>query len=122
MNLQQWTDYCLSKPYAEQDFPFDADTISFKVGGKIFSLTSLKRWEAGDHSVNLKCDPQKALELRERYASVTPGYHMSKKHWNTVSIDEGELNQQEIIELIDHSYALVYQSLSRKVQEELSKS
>ncbi len=107
MTLQAWVDYCMSKPGAVQDFPFDKDTLVFKVQEKMFSLTSLKRWEAGDHSINLKCDPQWALELREQYASVTPGYHMNKKHWNTVAIDEGELPEELIYQLIDHSYELV---------------
>ena len=114
MTLQQWVDYCLGKPGTEQDFPFDKDTLTFKVCGKMFSLTSLKRWEEGDHSINLKCDPEYAQELRDRYASVTPGYHMSKKHWNTVDIDEGELSDSQIQGLIDHSYDLVVASLSQK--------
>ena len=120
MTLHQWVDYCLSKPHAQQDFPFGADTIVFKVGGKMFSLSSVKRSEHGEQKVNLKCEPQRATDLRDQYSSVTPGYHMSKKHWNTVDINEGELSDEEVMKLIDHSYDLVFFSLSKKTRDELS--
>ena len=120
MTLREWTDFCLSLPGTVQDFPFDNDVIAFKVGGKIFSLTSIKRWEEGDQSVNLKCDPERAIELRESYASVVPGYHMNKKHWNTVLIDDGELSEDQVQELVEHSYDLVRSSLPQKLQNSLT--
>jgi len=114
MTLHQWVDYCMSKPGAEQDFPFDQYTVVMKVCGKIFSLAPTQRWEKGDHSINLKCDPAYATELREKYTSIIPGYHMNKKHWNTVDIGEGELDEKEVKSLIDHSYNLIIASLSKK--------
>ena len=95
-------DHCLSKPGVTESFPFGEDTLVFKVKGKIFALANLE----GDPTVNLKCDPSKALELRERYASVIPGYHMNKKHWNTVLLD-GTIPDREVFSWIDHSYNLV---------------
>jgi predicted DNA-binding protein (MmcQ/YjbR family) len=102
MNIEILREYCLSKPQATEGFPFGEDTLVFKVNGKIFALANLD----GDLSVNLKCDPQLALELRELYSAVTPGYHMNKKHWNTVILD-GSVPDKEIMKWIDHSYDLV---------------
>ena len=103
-----------------ESFPFDEDTLVFKVGGKMFLLTGLSGWENGNPSVNLKCDPERALELREEYAAVQPGYHMNKKHWNTVFAHQ-DLPLSEIKKLIDHSYELIFSQLSKKVQEEIGK-
>jgi predicted DNA-binding protein (MmcQ/YjbR family) len=89
------------------------------VGGKMFCLTSLKKWESGDHSINLKCNPEYALELRAQYEAVNPGYHMSKIHWNTVAVDK-DLSLKEIVKLIDHSYDLVFKSLTKKTQNEIN--
>ena len=119
MNIEDFHNYCISKKGVTEAFPFDEDTLVFKVMGKMFALTSLKSWEAGDHSVNLKCDPEWALELREQYESVQPGYHMSKVHWNTVHISNGELDEKLIRQLIDHSYILVVNSLPKKLKDEL---
>ena len=83
MNIQQLYEFCLSKKGVTEHFPFDEDTLVFKVGGKMFCLTSLKQWESNEPSLNLKCDPDKAEELRTQYEAINPGYHMSKKHWNT---------------------------------------
>ena len=106
MNIEDFYNYCISKENVTEDFPFDKDTLVFKVNGKMFALTSLQKWEEGDHSVNLKCDPDYALELRLEYEAVQPGYHMHKKHWNTVAFNR-DAPDKLIIELVDHSYQLV---------------
>jgi predicted DNA-binding protein (MmcQ/YjbR family) len=102
MNIEDIRAFCIRKPGVTEGFPFGEDTLVFKVNGKIFALANL----SGDLSLNLKCDPAYALELRERYSSVAPGYHMNKKHWNTVQID-GTVPDREIFSWIDHSYNLV---------------
>jgi len=102
MNIEILREYCIKKPDATEGFPFGEDTLVFKVKGRIFALANLD----GDLSVNLKCDPLVALELREKYNSVTPGYHMNKKHWNTVLLD-GSVPDKEVLAWIDHSYNLV---------------
>jgi predicted DNA-binding protein (MmcQ/YjbR family) len=103
MDLEQFREYCLSKPGATEGTPFGPDTLVFKVGGKIFAITALDEVPA---RANLKCDPDLALELRDRYEQVRPGYHMNKKHWNTVEID-AVIPDIEIRKMIDHSYDLV---------------
>lgn len=116
MNIELFRTYCIEKPGVTEGFPFDESTLVFKVMGKMFALTSLnKEW----FSVNLKCDPEKALELRENYESITAGYHMSKKHWNTVSFEFSEISNKMLFELIDHSYDLVVSKLTKKLKEEL---
>jgi len=102
MNIESLREYCISKPGAEETFPFGDDTLVFKIRGKIFALVNLD----GDLSINLKCDPALALELREEFPSVLPGYHMNKKHWNTVMID-GSVPDKKIFSWIDHSFDLV---------------
>ena len=102
MNIEILREYCISKSDVTESFPFGDDTLVFKTRGRIFALVNLE----GELSINLKCDPSLALELRERYSSVIPGYHMNKKHWNTISID-GSVPDNEILEWIDHSYKLV---------------
>ena len=102
MNIEILREYCISKKDVTESFPFGDDTLVFKAAGKIFALVNLE----GDLSINLKCDPSLALELRERYAAVTPGYHMNKKHWNTILVD-GSVPDKEIFSWIDHSYNLV---------------
>ena len=114
MNIEDIRNYCLLKKGSSEDFPFDDVTLVFKVMGKMFALASLD----GDLSINLKCNPEKAIELRASYPSVIPGYHMNKKHWNSVIID-GSVNDRLIMEWIDHSYALVVNSLTKKQKEEL---
>lgn len=99
-----------------EDFPFGEDTICFKVSGKIFAITSYDV----PLSVNLKCDPERAVELREMYEEVQPGYHMNKKHWNTVNF-EGRISDKELKFITDHSYELVVNGLSRKQKEDLDK-
>jgi predicted DNA-binding protein (MmcQ/YjbR family) len=118
MNIEQLYEFCLSMKGVTEHFPFDEDTLVFKVGGKMFCLTSLKKWEEGDHSINLKCDPEKTIELRAQYEAINPGYHMSKIHWNTVDVDK-DLPLKEIVKLIEHSYDLVFKSLTKKIQTEI---
>jgi predicted DNA-binding protein (MmcQ/YjbR family) len=103
MNIETLREYCLSKPGAEEDLPFGPDTLVFKVAGKIFLLASLDRESL---QFNVKCDPEKAIELREEFSCVIPGYHMNKKHWNTILVD-GSVPLKKIKEWIDHSYELV---------------
>jgi predicted DNA-binding protein (MmcQ/YjbR family) len=114
MNIEQFRDYCLVKKGVTEEFPFGEDTLVFKVMGKIFVLTNLE----GPLSFSLKCDPELAIELRERYTAVRPGYHLSKKHWNTIDAD-GSIPDRLIYEWIDHSYQLVVNSLPKKLREEL---
>lgn len=118
MNIETYFEYCLSKKGVTEHFPFDEDTLVFKVGGKMFALSSLSQWEKGEPSVNLKCDPERAEELRAQYEDVQPGYHMSKIHWNTINVNS-EVPDSLIKELIDHSYELVFRSLTKKIQNEI---
>lgn len=117
MNIEQYRNYCINKKGVTEHFPFDDDVLVFKVMGKMFALSSLKKWEEGTPSVNLKCDPDRALELRAQYEAVQPGYHMNKNQWNTVSINQ-ELTDIIIFELIDHSYDLIVAGLTKKLQAE----
>ena len=109
MNIEEFRDYCLEKPGVSEEMPFGPDTLVFKVGGKIFALTDINTFA----SINLKCDPGRAVELRDQFDFIRPGYHMSKKHWNTVLLESG-LSNAMLQEMIDHSYALVYAGLSRR--------
>ncbi len=107
MHIEAFRDYCLSKAGTSEDFPFDRNTLCFKVMGKLFALTDVDHFK----SVNLKCDPEKALELRETYSAVCAGYHMNKRHWNTIAMD-GSIPDILLCEWIDHSYELVVQGLT----------
>ena len=109
MNLEQFREYCLRKPCATEGTPFGPTVLVFKVSGKMFALAALDEVPT---RVNLKCDPDLALELRDRYEQVTPGYHMNKKHWNTVEI-EGGIPDAELRKMIDHSYDLVAKALPK---------
>jgi len=123
MEIDELRDYCLSKKAATEDFPFDEHTLVFKVMNKVFALTNLKKWEEGDHSINLKCDPEKAIELREKYPEeIYGGYHMNKKHWNTVILNGPHLTTKNIQGFINHSYELVVSKLTKKIREELRNS
>lgn len=115
MDFDSFLQFVTSFPDTEETFPFDQDTMVFKVKGKMFALTSLRTWEEGKPNVNLKCDPARALELREQYHAVQPGYHMNKTHWNTVFI-HGDVQGKLLKELIEHSYSLVRKSLPKKLQ------
>ena len=117
LHIDQIRDYCLAKQQVTESFPFDEDTLVFKVANKMFLLISLKRWEQGDGFINLKCDPDWAQELRAEYESIQPGYHMHKRLWNSVYAQSGELSPQFVKELIDHSYEQVVKSLPKKVRE-----
>ncbi len=110
MDIESLRNYCLLKDSVTEEFPFGNDTLVFKVNGKIFLLASL---DNSPLQFNVKCDPDKAIELREQYDAIIPGYHMNKKHWNTV-ITDGSLSAKLLKEMIDDSYNLVAQSLSKK--------
>ena len=117
MNIEEFRDYCLTKKGVTESFPFDEKTLVFKVMGKMFALCGL---EHSPSRVNLKCDPERSIELREEYDGlIYPGYHMSKVHWNTVLIEDA-VPPKLIVELIDHSYDLVVSKLTRKLKEELN--
>ncbi|HEY1871884.1 MAG TPA: MmcQ/YjbR family DNA-binding protein [Chitinophagaceae bacterium] len=116
MNIETLREYCLSKKAVTEDFPFGEETLVFRVINKIFLLVSLY---ANPLQFNAKCDPEKAIELREEHDAIKPGYHMNKKHWNTVIID-GSISTVLIKEMIDDSYDLIVQSLPKKLREELS--
>jgi len=109
MDLGGFRDYCLTKRGATEETPFGPDVIVFKVGGKMFALASL---DDVPPRVNLKCNPERALDLRDRYEAVQPGYHMNKKHWNTIELSGG-VPDAELRELIDHSYELVAKALPK---------
>lgn len=115
MDVEQIRDYCLQKPAVTEGLPFGEDTLVFKVLNKIFLLFSLDKGER----FNVKCDPELAIELRDRHPEVEPGYHMNKVHWNTVHTD-GMLTHKQICEMIDHSYDLIIKSLPKKLQAELN--
>ncbi|MCB0651530.1 MAG: MmcQ/YjbR family DNA-binding protein [Saprospiraceae bacterium] len=114
MNIEVFRDYCLSKKGVEETFPFGPETLVFKVMGKMFALTGL---DSAEFTVNLKCDPDRAIELREEYPEIRPGWHMSKVHWNTVSFEES-LEDDFLLELVDHSYDLIVKSLPKKIRLE----
>lgn len=112
MDIESYRTYCISKLCVTEEFPFDQSTLVFKVAGKMFALTNVDNFE----SVNLKCDPEYAIDLREKHPAIIPGYHMNKKHWNTVSLD-GSLSDSFIQQLIDDSYQLVVDKLTKKEKE-----
>jgi len=114
MNIEDYRDYCLKLPGVTEDFPFDNKTLVFKVMNKMFALTNIENFL----SINLKCNPELAIELREEFYSIKQGYHMNKKHWNTIEI-EGDVPDQKLFELINHSYDLVVKGLTKKLKEEL---
>lgn len=117
MHIDEFREYCLNRKGVTEEFPFDQSTLVFKVMGKMFALCNVDNYQ----SFNLKCDPEKAIELREEFPDlIRPGYHMSKKHWNTVDAHSLEISLQK--ELIDHSYDLVVSSLTKKLQAELKLS
>ncbi len=118
MNLETFYEYCLSKKGITEHFPFNDDALVFKVGGKMMALSSLNQWENGCPSVNLKCNPEYAQELRAQYDDIIPAFHMNKVHWNTVAIND-DLSDSFVKKLIDHSYDLVFKSLTKKIQYEI---
>ena len=116
MNIEELRDYCLSKSGVEETFPFGPDTLVYKVGGKIFLLMGL---DNEGLRFNVKCDPDMAIELREEFSCVLPGYHMNKKHWNTIIVD-GSAPAKQLKEWINHSYELVVDSLPKKLRDSFS--
>lgn len=114
MNIEYIREFCLALPHTTEDLPFDEDTLVFRIAGKIFALCGIENFS----SINLKCDPERAVELRERYNGVQPGYHMNKTHWNTVHV-QSDVPEQLILELIEHSYNIVRSSLPKKVRDTL---
>ena len=118
MDIETFRNYCISKKGVTEEFPFGPDNLVFKVMGKMFALTSLDKIPL---SANLKCDPERAIELREIHdGDIIPGYHMSKKHWNTVFL-ESRLPPQLIYQLVDQSYDLVVSGLTKKMRAELER-
>ena len=112
MDIDGFRQYCIAKPGVTEETPFGPDTLVFKVAGKVFALAPLDVFDG----VNLKCDPERSIELRERYEGIIPGYHMNKQHWNTVDVT-GSVPEKLIRELVDHSYELVRASLPAKVRK-----
>ncbi len=115
LNVETIREYCIQKPFTTEEFPFDDVTLIFKVGGKMFAMIPLDEPRL---VISLKCSPERSVELREKYDSIQPAYHMNKRHWNMIFID-GSVPKELIIELIDHSYDLVFNKLPRKKQSEL---
>lgn len=119
MHIEELRDFCMSKKGVSEHFPFDEVTLVFKVMSKMFLLTGLNSWEKGDQKMNVKCNPDKAEELRAEYEGIYPGFHMNKKHWNTVLLNTSDVSDNLAKELINHSYELVVKGLPKKVQVEL---
>ena len=114
MDIETFRDYCLAKKGVTEELPFGPGALVFKVAGKMFALTDIELFK----SVNLKCDPVRAIQYREEYDAVGPGYHMNKKHWNTIKMD-GSIPDKLLFSWIDHSYDLVVASLSTRQRETL---
>lgn len=119
MNIEQLRDFCITKKGVTEHFPFDEVTLVFKVMNKMFALVGLNHWENGEQKINLKCNPEKAIELRAEYDGISAGFHMNKKHWNTVAINTSDVSDNLVIELINLSYDLVVNGLTKKAQKEL---
>jgi predicted DNA-binding protein (MmcQ/YjbR family) len=116
MNIETLQQYCLAKKGVTETLPFGPDNLVFKVGGKMFLLASL---DATPLQFNVKCDPEEAVLLRDTHACVIPGYHMNKKHWNTIVAD-GSVGDKQLLQWIDASYNLVFHSLPQKLKQEIS--
>jgi len=117
MDIEKYRIHCIKKPRVTEEFPFDSNTLVFKVGGKMFALLDVEAFK----SVNLKCNPEKAVLLRETFDGVTPGFHMNKVHWNTVLCD-GSIPDKLILEWTDESYNSVWKSLSARVRKEMEEN
>ena len=116
MHIEQVREFCMEKKGVTEHFPFDEVTLVFKVMHKMFALTSLDNWEKGEQKINLKCDPDKAEELRAEYEGINPGWHMNKRLWNTVTINSADVPDDLVRQLIDNSFDLVVKGLSKKVK------
>ena len=119
MNIEQLRNYCLKKKAVTEEFPFDEQTLVFKVLGKMFVIAPLDKWEKGEATITLKCDPDYTIELREQYESIYAGPYVSNKHWNSIAIYKGELQSKFVLELIDHSYEMVIKGMTKKLRESL---
>lgn len=119
MQIDELREFCIQKKGVTENFPFDEVTLVFKVMGKMFALVSLSSWDKGEQNVNLKCNPDWAQELRSKYESINPGWHMNKKHWNTLTLNT-DVSEAFAFELITHSYDLVIKGLTKKLREELN--
>ena len=117
MNIEQLREYCLKKKATSDSFPFDKNTLVFKVLNKMFLLAPLDKWEKGEATITIKCDPDYTIELRETYESIFPGPYVSNKHWNTIAIYKNELKPQFILDLIDHSYDMVVKGMTKKMRD-----
>ena len=122
MHIEEVRDFCIAKKGVTEHFPFDDVTLVFKVMGKMFALTGLSSWEKGEQKINLKCDPERAEELRGAYEGINPGWHANKKHWITVTINSSDVSDDLARELMSHSYDLVVKGLTKKIQAELKSS
>ena len=120
MNIEDYRNYCMAKKEVTEHFPFDNDTLVFKVCNKMFALASLKRWENGEAFINLKCDPEYAIELRENYSCIVPGFHANKKHWNTIHLETNEIPRKLLFEFISHSYTMVVKTMTKKQRIQLN--
>lgn len=119
MNIDVIRGHCLSKKAATESFPFDENTLVFKVMGKMFAMVPLDKWDQEEASITLKCNPDYTVELRDKYESIYAGPYVSNKHWNTIAIHKKELHQEFILELIDYSYQMVVNNMTKKLQKEL---
>jgi predicted DNA-binding protein (MmcQ/YjbR family) len=119
MHIEELRDFCIAKKGVTEHFPFDEVTLVFKVMNKMFALSGLDKWEEGEQKINLKCDPEKAEQLRGEYDGINPGWHMNKRLWNTVTINSADVPDDLVKELINHSYDLVVKGLTKKVQAAL---
>jgi predicted DNA-binding protein (MmcQ/YjbR family) len=115
MDIESLRDYCIHKPGVEECFPFNESVLVFKVGGKMFLLADINEKPL---SFNVKCEPEKAIKLRETFNSIRPGFHMNKTHWNTVTYD-GQLTKSQLLEQVDYSYDLIFSSLPKKMKTEI---
>lgn len=120
MHIDQIRNHCLSKKAATESFPFDENTLVFKVMNKMFLMAPLNKWENGEATVTVKCNPEYTEELRDKYESIYPGPYVSNKHWNTIDIYKSELPPKLILELVDHSYDMVVKGMTKKLREELN--
>lgn len=119
ISQEQLIDYVMENPGVTQDFPFDKDTMVIRIGNKIFFACNIVKWEESNGAINVKCDPKETEILRERYSSVTPGYHMNKRHWNTVLVQEDELPDEEVSNITEKSRKLVKEGLPKSLQDSL---
>ena len=122
MTTDDIREFCLQKPNTKESFPFDTHCLVFKVMDKIFALCPLLKWEAGAPSITLKCDPTYAIELREQYQCIRPGFHSNKKHWNTLYLQTNEISPKLLLKLITHSYDMVLNNMSKKQRAQLDEN